>query len=86
VIGGSLDVRLQARPRGALDVRHVVEVVATRVRARGPAEVVDGERVEPHFCESEHQLLVERVQTAHVGQHEHGSPAAGVGWPCLERA
>jgi hypothetical protein len=63
-----------------VDVLRVREVLGSiGGRLRGPAEVVDREGPETVLGKAAGQLLVVRVQAAHIGQHEDGGGGVALG-------
>src|SRR6185437_10498543 len=64
-----------ALDRGLVDVRLVVEVPVALRRARGAAEVVEGDRVVARGGEALGQLDVEAVEAPDVGQDDDAGAA-----------
>src|SRR5439155_11950959 len=68
-------VRLHLRDAGLLDVRPEIEVLVALAGAGRAAEVVDRDRVMAGLREALGELDVEAVQTADVGEDDHGRAA-----------
>lgn len=66
-----LRVEQQGLVSSLLNVRHEIEFLATIVRHRRATEVVDRQGVDVAFGEPKSELLVEMMQTPHIGQHDH---------------
>ncbi len=64
---------------GLVDVRHELELVVALLGARSASEVVDRDGGVPALGEAERQLLVETVEAADVGEHDHAHAAGLVG-------
>ena len=65
------DVGRQAVPGELHDVGLVLERRATSTQTRRPPEVVDRDRIDPVLRELEREVLVVRVESADIGQHDH---------------
>src|SRR4051812_40315899 len=80
---GGRDVARDTRPSRPLGVGHVLERVAAWLGAGRPPEIVDGEGIDAAFRETQGELLVERMQPAHVGEDDDAG-ATGLGRPRSE--
>ena len=58
----------------------MVERLAPRLIVGGPAEPVDGDRVDAPLREPQRELLVERMEAANVGQKDD-SGSSRLRWP-----
>jgi len=74
------DVGGQGREARLADVGHVLEGVVAGLVGRGPAEVVQGHRIDACLGEAEGQLLEEGVEAADVGE-DHDAGAGRFGGP-----
>ena len=76
---GRVGVGLDLREQRLLDVGHVLPVAVALAGARGPAEVVDRDRVMAGLGEALGELDVEAVEPADVGQDDHAGAAGPLG-------
>lgn len=79
------DIVLNAVRRRLLDVRHVLEILATFLHTRSAPEVVERHSRIAALGKAQRELLVEPVEPANVGQDDHPDAAGRLGKSCEGR-